>query len=336
MGEPANLFNILSKLPKEKIILSFHSHYSTDFSLSPFWNKSFIDKIRKFLRVNIIKFLYKKADLLVAVSNGVRNDLIKNFDFNEDKIKVIYNPFLISDIKNAASEDLNEFSSIYNNYKTITTVGALSKPKGHWYLLRIFKELKRRNNYLENLKLVIIGDGELKEYLIKLSESLQLRTYVWSRDMVSENFDVYFVGQQANPFKFMAKATLFVLSSLWEGLPSVIIEALACGVPVVSADCKSGPREILAPDTDFEYQTRQVEYAKYGILLPPFDGEFKKSNDPLTEVESIWVRSLSEILLRQDILEYYGKIGLERALDFDASKISKQWNEIFDLLLKER
>ncbi|MEM0333471.1 MAG: glycosyltransferase, partial [Candidatus Aenigmatarchaeota archaeon] len=331
LGEPANLFNVLSKLSNEKIILSFHNHYSTDFSLSQFWNKSFVDKIRKVIRINLIKFLYQRADLMVAVSNGVKNDLIKNFGLKEDKIKVIYNPFLISDIKNKASEDIKEFRSIFN-HKTIITVGRLSMQKGHWYLLRIFRELKRRIN---DLKLIIIGDGELKDFLINLSKSLQLKTFVWDRDLVSENFDVYFMGPQANPFKFMAKASLFVLSSLYEGLPSVIIEALACGIPVVSADCKSGPREILAPDTDFAFQTRQVEYAKYGILLPPFDGELKKLSDPLTEEENIWVCSLSEILSQKDLLEYYGKLGLERALDFDASKISKEWNEVFEGILKE-
>jgi len=75
------------------------------------------------------------------------------------------------------------------------------------------------------------------------------------------------------------------LSSSWEGFPNVLIEALACEIPIISTDCKSGPREILAPETDFNYQTSKPEFGKYGILMPVFDNKFKNTSEPLDERE---------------------------------------------------
>lgn len=325
LGEPANLFNLLSRIPKEKIVISFHSHYSTDYSLSPYWNQTFLDKLRKYFRIFIIKSLYNKADMMVAVSKNTQADLIKNFGLNKDKIRVIYNPFLIDEIKSKAEEDLNQYVSVFT-CKTLITVGRLSKQKGQWYLLRIFKKLKENK---KDLKLVIVGEGELKEYLINLSYSLGLKTLDWEKHEVSDDYDVYFLGFQDNPFKFLSRSTIFVLPSLWEGLPSVLIEALACGLPVISSDCRSGPREILSPDTDFEHLTTEPDFVKYGVLMPIFDGNFKNADVPLSNVENQWVITLEALLSDENLLKHYAKVSLERALDFDASKIATEWNKLF-------
>ncbi len=76
-----------------------------------------------------------------------------------------------------------------------------------WYLLRVFKALKEKH---EDLKLVILGEGDLKDYLVGLSEGLGLKAYVWDRDALSESFNVYFLGFQKDPFKFIARSKLFV------------------------------------------------------------------------------------------------------------------------------
>jgi len=103
---------------------------------------------------------------------------------------------------------------IFANTEYIINVDRLSLSKGQWHLIRIFKKIKEE---FSQLGLLILGDGELKDYLVKFSQALELKTFVWDRDMLSENFDIYFLGFQNNPFKFMAKSRLFVFPSLWEG-----------------------------------------------------------------------------------------------------------------------
>jgi glycosyltransferase involved in cell wall biosynthesis len=192
-------------------------------------------------------------------------------------------------------------------------------------LLRVFKALKEKH---KDLKLVILGMGELKDYLVGLSEELGLKTYVWDRDKLSENFDVYFLGFQENPFKFIARSKLFVFPSLWEGFGNVLIEAMVCGVPVISSDCRSGPREILAPDTDFNYQTQKPEFAEYGILMPVFEVKYKSAEEPIEEREIMWVETVDKLLEDEDLRKYYSEKAKQRAEDFRIEKIVEEWKEV--------
>lgn len=329
LGDPANLFNVLSYTLNNKIVLTFHSHYSTDFALSDYFNQRLVDKIKKHVRILVIKMLYNKADLLVAVSESCKKDLIDNFGLKEDKIKVIYNPFFLEVIKSRAKEDIGHFSCIFQN-PTIITAGRLSKQKGHWYLLRIFKELKKKH---PELRLVILGDGELKEYLVSLSKALDLQTFVWDKNQCTDEYDVYFLGHQENPYKFFSRAKMFVLTSLWEGLPSVLIEALACGLPVISTDCPSGPREILAPNTDIASKALKPEFSEYGILMPNFDGKYMEKDEPLTQTEKIWIDTMENIISKEEILSIYSRLGPRRAQEFDAAKVALKWGEILTNLL---
>lgn len=306
--ERANYVNIFSSLfKKHKTIISVHM--------------SQISGRKKFHPYNFLtKFFYPKADLIVAVSQGIKRELVKHFKINEEKIKIIYNFVDIKEISEKANEPIDDFLKPF-----IVCVGRLTKPKGQWYLLRIFRELKKE---FERLKLLILGDGELKDYLVFLSKELGLKTYVWEKDELRDGFDVYFLGFQKNPFKYISKAEAAVFPSLWEGFLIAIVEALACGVFVISSDCQAGPREILAPMSDFNFKTEKLEFGEYGVLMPVFEPKYKKAKEPLTEKEKIWIEALKRVLKNENLKRKYSEKSKERAKDFSVEKILPQWEEI--------
>jgi len=310
--ERANFVNIISKLSKK---------HRTIISVRMDQQKGHVG-LRKLNKL-LVRLLYPKADLIVAVSQGVKQSLI-NLGIEEEKIKVIYNPYPIDEIRELVKEPLGSYEEVFK-HPVLITAGRLTKQKGQWYLLGVFKALKEKH---KDLKLVILGEGELKDYLVKLSEELGLKTYVWDRDELSESFDVYFLGFQKNPFKFIARSKLFVFPSLWEGFPNALVEAMACGVCVVSSDCRSGPREILAPSMDFSHQTQKPEFAEYGVLMPIFEVKYKTANEPLEERELMWVETIDKLLEDESLRKSYSEKAKQRAEDFSIEKIVQEWKEI--------
>lgn len=261
--------------------------------------------------------IYNKSDLIIAVSKGVKEDLVSNFGVDKEKIEVIYNPIDIKEIQKQSREKLErkKFKKLFeNNGPTITTLGSLSEQKGHWHLIRAFKYVKKE---FPKAKLIIMGKGNLKQYLSNLARKLDLEK------------DVFFTGFIENPFKFISKSDLFVLSSLYEGLGNVIIESMACSTPVVSTDCRYGPREILAPNTDFKYETKEkIDYVKYGILTPVCDGTKYGEKQPLTKEEHLLGEAMITILKDHTLRKKYENLSEKRMLDFSLEKIAKDWLNI--------
>jgi len=318
--ESADFLNLITKFGKHKVILTIHNTMSEYFK--QFYDSSLSQKLASVVYNNSYKFLAKKANLIICVSHGIAKDFVESYNVDSSKIKVIHNPINLNEIEKLCKENLNEYELIFK-HPVLITAGRLTKQKGQWYLLRVFKALKEKH---KDLKLVILGEGELKDYLVKLSQELRLKTYVWDEDKLSESFDVYFLGFQKNPFKFIARSKLFVFPSLWEGFGNVLVEAMACGVPVVSSDCRSGPREILAPNTDFNYQTQKPEFAEYGVLMPVFDVKYKSAEEPLEEREIMWVKTIDKLLEDEDLRKHYSEKAKQRAEDFRIEKIVEEWN----------
>ena len=301
--ESSNIVNLFTR-QKDKLILSIRNHL-------PKGKKTFYGQLHK----AFLLLFYNKADVIVAVSEGIKKDLVDHFSIREDKIIVIYNPYDLDNINSLSQEALHDQHNHIFEHDVIINVGRLSYQKGQWHLIRAFRKVKAQHPHA---KLVILGEGKLKEYLHNLIVQLGL-----------EN-DVFLLGMQDNPFKYIHHSKLFVLSSLFEGFPNALVEAIACGTPVVAHDCRTGPREILAPGTDAFYQTASIEYAEYGILIPVCDGKQYKSHEPLTNEESIMAEAINGILLNSEKRLYYQNISTERAKDFSIHNLVNAWLELID------
>jgi N-acetylgalactosamine-N,N'-diacetylbacillosaminyl-diphospho-undecaprenol 4-alpha-N-acetylgalactosaminyltransferase len=200
----------------------------------------------------MVKYSYKRADLLLANSYAMQTDLVENFNI-KTPVKVIYNPIDLHFIKTHKDEapDIVFEKGVFH----FVNVGGFRKEKNHLLLLQAFFILK-------NLpcKLVIVGGGIMEDELKQKVSDLGM------------NDKVIFCGFENNPFKYVSRSDCFVLSSEVEGFPNVLIEALACGIPVISTDCSSGPRELLAPATDLHHRAiNNYEIGEYGILTPVND-----------------------------------------------------------------
>jgi glycosyltransferase involved in cell wall biosynthesis len=177
----------------------------------------------------LVPFLYPRAAKIIAVSDGVAEDLTRFTGMKRGRIDVAHNPVVTPGMLARASQPVNHPWFIGGEVPVILGVGRLSAQKDFGTLLRAFSLVRAKRP----ARLVILGEGVCRNELEELADQLGVAA------------DVQMPGFVDNPLAFMGKASLFVLSSLFEGLPTVLIEAMACGTPVVATDCPSGPREIL-------------------------------------------------------------------------------------------
>lgn len=177
----------------------------------------------------LARYFYRGADQVVAVSQGVADDLIRIIGVPQQRVRVIFNPGVTPALRDKAQAPLEHEWFRPDQPPVILAVGRLSKQKDFATLLRAFARLRQSRT----ARLMILGEGPEREALEATRRELDL------------DADVAMPGFVANPYAYMTRADVFVLSSIHEGLPTVLVEALYCGVPIVSTDCPSGPREIL-------------------------------------------------------------------------------------------
>ncbi|MDK2586344.1 glycosyltransferase [Romboutsia sedimentorum] len=301
----SDLVNVLTK-KNSKAIISIRNKQSA-------LVKGRIKKIRD-------KILFSKANSIVTLSEMVKYDLIKNYDVNEDKLKVIYNACNKKAIKDNMSQDIfteKEKEIFSSSDNIIITAGRLSNQKGQWHLIRSFSKIIEK---IPDAKLVILGTGEKELYLRELIRELKLEQ------------SVFLLGYKSNPYPYLNKSKLFVFSSLFEGLGNILLEAMACEIPIISTDCDSGPRELLNPNSDIEDtgNTQNIIYGEYGILTPVFDGVEYKSSEPLTKEEMIYSEAVIKILKNKSLLLNYKKQSMKRGDDFSVDKIVQQWIDLIE------
>ena len=239
-------------------------------------------KTRLFMR--LARLLMPAADAIVAVSDGVAADLRVQMPRAASKVTTIYNPVVGPEMAELAAAPVAHPWFAGDGATVILAAGRLSGEKDYPTLLRAFAEVARTRA----ARLVILGQGVERESLLELADCLG----------VSDQFDL--PGFDVNPFRYMSRASVFVLSSRYEGFPNVLAQAMACGAPVVSTDCRSGPSEMLeggrwgrlVPVGDWRAMARAIE----DTLDDPMPAEELKARASVYSVEASVERYL-EVLL---------------------------------------
>ena len=283
----ANFSNLLAKV--------FGANHKVEvvevISINHFKNQSLSAKIN----LRLIKLLYKYADLVIFKAQRMKEEFLKEVP-NIKNYTVINNPYDIEKIEHLAHEKIDDF--IFNpDKKYIINVGRLSSQKKQISLIETLAQLD------DTIELIIIGEGEEQQNLEDAIDKYTLKNRV------------YLLGRKDNPFKYIAQADVFVLASNGEGFPNVIVEAMITATPIISTDCISGPREILAPTTDINFQLKKdIEIAENGILYPIGDN-------------SALVKAINTFFTNRELEENYKKRGPLKAKEYSLERIITQYKE---------
>lgn len=228
-----------------------------------------------------MRLVYPRVDQLIAVSEGVREDIRHLAGLPDHQVHVIRNPVITPTIERLAAEPLSHPWFQAGEPPVIVAAGRFTRQKDFPTLIEAYAQVRARRS----CRLVILGSGRPQHDYEALAERLGIRA------------DIDFPGFAANPYAYMGRASAFVLSSAWEGSPNVLTEALALGVPVVSTDCPSGPREILAE-------------GRYGPLVPVGDASAMAG-----AISMVLEQPLPRDFLRAAVAEYTATTSARRYLE---------------------
>lgn len=234
-NEIAILAKQLARVPT-RILVTEHNTFSQE--------RLHLSSIKQRLLPLLMRYLYPCSDGIIAVSQGVAKDLAHTVGLPIESIRAIYNPVITPELLEKAQEPLAHPWFTPDKPPVILGVGKLEAQKDFSTLIRAFSQVRQ----VRSARLMILGWGPDRPKLEALIQELNLEP------------DVLLAGYIDNPYPYMAKASVFVLSSAWEGLPTVLIEAMAVGTPVVSTNCPSGAAEILS-------------HGEYGLLTPLGDSQ---------------------------------------------------------------
>lgn len=232
----------------------------------------------------LTRYFYRWANAITAVSIGAADDLAKITGIPRDQIKVIYNPVVTPELQEKAREQLTHPWFRPGQPPVVLAVGRLVTAKDYPTLIKSFALVRKRRL----ARLLILGEGARRQSLEAMVKHLGLQN------------DVSLPGFVENPYAFMARTSIFVLSSRWEGLPGALIEAMYCGASVISTDCPNGPREILAG-------------GKYGKLIPVGDisGLAQAIEDSLSEEKSAPPPESWHLFKQDTVVEQYVNVLME-------------------------
>ncbi len=244
--------------------------------------------IRGKIAKRLLSWLYPRADLILPNSEGTRRALEEYYGI-KTRYMVIRN---IVDRREIEQKITEAVDGVNFDRFTFVNLASFSPQKGHRLMVEAFNRLGSKD-----AQLLFIGKG---------GKFTEIRDLVGSMGLEK---DILFLDHQRNPFKYLGRADCFVLASDFEGFPNVLTEAMACGLPVISTDCETGPRELLAPGTESKLSGEQtIEHAEFGVLVPV------GNMSALTE-------AMQDMLENEDRRLKYTERGYSRVADFDAGVV---------------
>ena len=256
------------------------------FSLT-FGEKLTLEKIKKY------KKQYKKYSKIFAITRVMKEEFINKVGIDEKKVELVYNPIDLKLIEKK-SENVEKKYENYLKQDYFLQVSRLTQQKQPEHLVDIYYKLKQAGI---KEKLYFIGDGEKKEIIKQKIKEYNLKN------------DIILLGQIENPYPFFKNAKLFVHTAKYEGLPTVLLESLALGTPVVSYDCPTGPRDILGKNNEY--------------------GELISLND-----KDMFVEKVLELMNSKEKYEKYKKLSLIRANDFSMENNKVKLKELIENIKK--
>jgi len=249
----------------------------------------------------LIKRLYPKADQVICPSQGMVDQFIA-LGVSKDKSQLIRNPFDLEDLRTQANQEMHSGEFEFEPQKQyLIAIGRLLTVKRMEDVIWAFYELQKD---MPKAELIFLGDGEKRAAMAALIMQLAIGK------------KVHMQGDVKNPHKYLVRSDVLVSASEFEGFSNVIVEALVAGTPVISTDCESGPREILAPGTTREEKIAPslVQRVKHGLLVPV--GDIKAM-----------VKAMKQLLGDKSLQEQLSRDGPARVEEFDKEAIAKKYLE---------
>lgn len=282
--------------------------------------------IIKFIENKILTpLLYNLVGKIVCVSEGIRTELIQKFTISAKRLIVISNGINNRVIAEKSTQSIPSVFQQAFNRKVVVFCGRLAEQKNPLALLEVIEKPLRTGSF----NLIIIGDGPLREKMMQRCAELGLMYYSTDKQLWADTeATIYFTGFQDNPFALISKASLFVLTSDFEGYPLIVCEALACGLPVIATDCPTGVREILSTQVLGEGILQKAEFAAYGILMPLLNTQQNKSSS-----EFLWSQTIDQLMKDDALLETYRQRAILRAGMLDEEFFFQKWNELLKTYL---
>ena len=262
-----------------------------------------------------MKLIGKKADLLFCCAKKMTDLAVKQYGFSN--IETLWNPCDTDEVREQSRKGNKEELIFFEEEKPVfVSMGREDEVKGFWHLLKAFR---RVSESLPDAKLAVIGEGSFEKYKA-LARDLQIEERIW------------FTGLKKNPFPYLAKGKAYVLSSISEGLPNALVEALSLSLPVISVNCLSGPAEILHENWQEAEEKKEYFEADYGILTPAVsqtpDFQAKWQNEgkliKLEKEEEILAEAMLRIATDEELCRHYKERGSCRAEDFSKEKYKKK------------